>query len=95
MIETDASSRGIGAVLEQEDKPVEFAFRAINDHEIQDPAYQNELKAIVHALGKWKYMTGDKQVVVETDDATLTHMLKQEVPTEGWENGWITWASST
>ncbi|PHJ20278.1 gag-pol polyprotein, partial [Cystoisospora suis] len=41
------------------------------------PAYESELRAIVHALTKWRQFIGSKKVIIETDHATLSRILKQ------------------
>ncbi|PHJ21918.1 retrotransposon ty3-gypsy subclass, partial [Cystoisospora suis] len=78
VIKTDASKYALGAVLEQEGKPIAFESRKTNMRERTMPAYESELRAIVHALTRWRQFIGSKTVTVETDHATLSRILKQE-----------------
>ncbi|PHJ21491.1 retrotransposon ty3-gypsy subclass, partial [Cystoisospora suis] len=78
VIETDASKHAIGAVMEQDGVPVAFESRKTGEREKLMPAYESELRAIVHALTKWKQFIGSKPVTIETDHPTLSRMLKQK-----------------
>ncbi|PHJ24915.1 retrotransposon ty3-gypsy subclass [Cystoisospora suis] len=78
VIKTDASKYAVGAVLEQDGKPIAFESRKKLGREIHYPAYESELLAIVYALTKWKHFIGTRLVTIETDHATLSRMLTQK-----------------
>ncbi|PHJ22782.1 transposon tf2-1 polyprotein [Cystoisospora suis] len=78
VIKTDASTHAIGAVMKQDGVPVAFESKKSGEREKLMPAYESELRAIVHALTKWKQFIGSKPVTIETDHATLSRLLKQK-----------------
>ena len=54
VLRTDASGYAIGAVLEQDGKPVGFMSKKMSDAEQRYATYDQELLALVRALEKWK-----------------------------------------
>lgn len=77
-IKVDANRYALGAVLEQEGRPLAFESRKTLENEKATPVYGLELKAIVRALTQWKQMTLRTKISVETDNKTLVSLLKQE-----------------
>jgi len=58
---TDASNIAIGAVLSQEHKPICYASRTLNEHELNYSAIKKELLAIVWAMKYFRsYLFGRK-----------------------------------
>ncbi|GFU02151.1 retrovirus-related Pol polyprotein from transposon gypsy [Trichonephila clavipes] len=71
---TDASGVGIGAVLQQNQKPIAFAFRTLNKAERHYTVTERECLAVIRALNKFKTYFGPLPVKVITDHAALTKL---------------------
>lgn len=78
MIETDASGRGIGAVLSQYKHPIAYFSKALGPRHLQLSTYEKELIAIVAAIQKWKNYLLLKTFVIKTDHQALKHILEQK-----------------
>jgi hypothetical protein len=73
----DASRRGLGCVLMQEGKVVEYAYRQLRKHDQNYPTHDLELAAIVHELKIWRhYMIGNKCQIF-TDHKSLKYIFTQ------------------
>jgi hypothetical protein len=70
---TDASTDGIGAVLQlQDNRPIAFESRKLNDAEQNYHTTEQEMLAVVHALKMWQcYLEGATFTVV-TDHVSNT-----------------------
>ena len=68
VVTTDASVLGIGAVLEQDGRPVAFESRGLIDAETRYTTTEQEMLAVVHALKVWRcFLEGGAKFVVRTD----------------------------
>jgi hypothetical protein len=88
-METDASDFVVGAVLLQEGKdsllhPVAFESCKLNKSQLNYPAQERDLLAIIHAWRKWHvYLDGAPETtVVYTDHALLTYLSTQLCPSK-------------
>lgn len=83
ILQTDASDRGLGAVLLQcegdQKLPVAYASRKLKDSESVYATVEKECLAIVWAIQKFqKYLYG-QEFVFETDHSPLVYLNKSKV----------------
>ncbi|GFW51364.1 retrovirus-related Pol polyprotein from transposon opus [Trichonephila clavipes] len=71
---TDASSIGVGAVLNQEQRPVVFASRTLSAAERNYTVTERKCLAVVWVLNKFRTYLGSLPIKVITDHAALTHL---------------------
>ena len=70
-IQCDASQKGLGAALLQNQKPVANASRALTDTETRYAQIEKEMLAIVYALEKFNQFTFGRHVTVYSDHKPL------------------------
>jgi hypothetical protein len=70
-IYTDASSKQLGAVITQDNRPIAFFSRKLSDTQCKYSITKIELLAIVETLEVFKGMLWDQQIKVLTDHANL------------------------
>ncbi|GFX64470.1 retrovirus-related Pol polyprotein from transposon 17.6 [Trichonephila clavipes] len=75
---TDASGVGIGAVLNQNHRPIAFASRTLNKAERNYTVTERECLEVIWALNKVKTYFGSLPVKVITDHAALTKLTNGE-----------------
>jgi len=79
VIQTDASSTGLGSCLLQDGKPVEFISRALTDAETRYAQIEKELLAIVFACIKFHQYIYGRPVTVQSDHKPLQSVFQKSV----------------
>ncbi|GJS37517.1 retrotransposon protein, putative, ty3-gypsy subclass [Tanacetum coccineum] len=74
----DASHKGLGAVLMQREKVIDYASRQLKIHEKNYTTHNLELGAVVFALKMWRHCLYGTKCVVFTDHKILQHILDQK-----------------
>ncbi|GJS02992.1 putative reverse transcriptase domain-containing protein [Tanacetum coccineum] len=74
----DASLKGYGAVLMQQDKVIAYASRQLKTHEENYTTHDLELGAVVFALRLWRHYLYGTKCVVYTDHKSLQYILDQK-----------------
>lgn len=77
MVVTDASIEGIGAVLQQEGRPLAYESRRLIPAEVNYTTGEQELLAVVHALTVWRCYLEGAEFSVVTDHNPLVHLPTQ------------------
>jgi hypothetical protein len=77
VIETDASDKGMGAVLMQEAHPISFLSKAFCPRNQALSTYEKECLALVMAVDKLKSYLHEKEFIIRTDHRSLLHLTEQ------------------
>ena len=77
-VETDASMLGIGAVLMQEGKPVEYFSEKLNEARQKWSTYEQELYVVFRAFKQWEHYLRHKTFVLRSDHQALQYMKSQK-----------------
>ncbi|CAB3991427.1 transposon Tf2-1 poly [Paramuricea clavata] len=79
VLQVDASSKGLGAVLLQENKPIAFAPKALIPAESRYANIERELLAVVYGCEKFHTYLYGRQFVVESDHRPLEQIQKKNL----------------
>jgi len=79
VIQTDASSTGLGAVLLQNDQPVTYVSHALTDAETCYAQIGKELLAIVFAVEKFEHYIYGRHTVVHSDHCPLQSIFVKPI----------------
>ncbi|GJU88151.1 integrase, catalytic region, zinc finger, CCHC-type containing protein [Tanacetum coccineum] len=74
----DASHKGLGDVLMQNEKVIAYASRQLKIHEKNYTTHDLELGAVVFALKMWRHYLYGTKCTVFTDHKSLQHILDQK-----------------
>ena len=77
-VQTDASDFAIGGVLLQDDHPVAYESRKLNDTERRYPIHDKEMTAIVHCLRVWRHYLLGSRFVIQTDNVATSYFQNQK-----------------
>ena len=91
VIHTDASGFATGAVLSQDHgaglQPIAFMSKKMLDAERNYPTHEQELLAIIHALGTWRHYLVGTKFTVFTDHRSLQY-FKTQPQLSGRQSRW-------
>ncbi|WVY93416.1 hypothetical protein V8G54_032504 [Vigna mungo] len=88
VIETDASGKGVGAVLMQEGRPIAYMSQSLSDRAQRKSVYERELMAIVLVVQKWRHYLMGSHFVVHTDQKSLRFLADRRIMGEEQQK-WI------
>nr|GFB16785.1 putative reverse transcriptase domain-containing protein [Tanacetum cinerariifolium] len=74
----DASHKGLGSVLMQNEKVIAYTSRQLNIHEKNYTTHDLELEAVVFTLKMWRHYLYGTRCIVFTDHKSLQHILDQK-----------------
>ncbi|XP_040244116.3 uncharacterized protein [Aegilops tauschii subsp. strangulata] len=81
VIETDASDKGVGAVLQQRGHPIAFMSKALCPRYQGLSAYEKEYLAILVAVDQWRPYLQHAEFLILTDQRSLVHLEEQRLTT--------------
>ena len=76
-LQCDASDKGLGPVLMQDNHPIAYASRALTDPETRYAQIEKELLAVVYGMEKFHTYTYGRRVTVESDHKPLEVIVKK------------------
>ncbi len=77
VIRCDASSKGLGAVLLQEEKPLSYASRALSTTECEYAQIEKECLAIVFFLERFHQYTFGRKTIIHSDHKPLEMIVRK------------------
>lgn len=78
-LSVDASSKGLGAVLIQNQKPVAYASRALTETQQKYPQIEKETLAIVYGCNKFHEYVYGREINIETDHKPLQSIFRKSL----------------
>lgn len=89
VLETDASDKGIGAVLIQDQHPLAYVSKALGPKTSTLSVYEKEYLAILLAVEHWRPYLQMKEFVIKTDHKSLTNLNEHRLHTN-WKHKALT-----
>lgn len=78
-IETDASAKGIGAVLQQYGHPIAYISKALGPKNQGLSTYKKECLAILMAVDHWRPYLHHREFTIKTDQRSLENLTDQRL----------------
>ncbi|XP_074267077.1 putative mitochondrial protein AtMg00860 [Silene latifolia] len=78
VVETDASDKGMGAVLTQNGHPIAYISKAFSQKTQASSTYEKELLAVILAIEKWRPYLSGRHFKIKTDHLVLSISLERE-----------------
>jgi len=79
IVETDASDKGIGAMLQQEGHPIAYVSKALGPKSQGLSTYEKESLAILMAVDHWRSYLQPAEFLIQTDQRSLIHFDDQRL----------------
>jgi hypothetical protein len=80
-IETDASNKGVGAVLMQKGHPLAFISKPLGPRTQGLSTYEKEYLAILTTIDYWRSYLQQAEFIIYTDQKSLVHLNEQRLNT--------------
>ena len=77
-LHTDASDFAIGGVLMQDEHPIAFESRKLNETERKYTVQEKEMTAIIHCLRIWRHYLLGSRFVIKTDNVATSYFQTQK-----------------
>ncbi|XP_019414654.1 PREDICTED: uncharacterized protein LOC109326422 [Lupinus angustifolius] len=87
-LEVDASGQGVGVVLMQNNHPIAFISRMLNQQQQALSTYEKELIAVVFVVQKWRHYLLNKHFIIRTDHRSPKYILDQRLTTD-FQQKWL------
>jgi hypothetical protein len=84
-LETDASDKGIGAVLQQDGHPIAYVSKALGPKAQGLSTYEKECLAILLVVDYWRPYLQHSEFTIKTDQKSLIHLDDQRLTTP-WQH---------
>lgn len=81
VVETDACSWGMGAVLMQDSHPLAYISKHLKGKQLTLSIYEKELLAVIFAIQKWRHYLLNSHFILRTDQRSLKYLLEQRLNT--------------
>lgn len=87
-VEIDASGCGVGVVLAQKRKPIDYFSHTLSLRDQGKLVYERELMAVVMAIRRWRPYLMGRRFVVRRDQRALKYLLEETVIQPKYQN-WV------
>ena len=79
ILQTDASKKGFGAVILQEEQPIYYASRALTSAEKNYQNLEHEAQAAVWGMEKFHYFLYGRKFILQTDQKPLVSIFRKHM----------------
>lgn len=89
VLETDASEKGVGAVLQQNGHPIAYISKALGPKNQMLSTYEKECLAMLMAVHHWRPYLMQSEFIIKTNQLSLIHLDDQRLSTP-WQQKALT-----